>query len=124
MAVTHSTAARNAIANAAVDLLDIGSGANGTLVFLTTSDVVVATLGLSDPAFGAADAGAATAGAITSDTNAVGGITTKFELRNKNDVAVIFGSVGTSGQDINLSSVSVGAGDTVAITNLTYTAAP
>ena len=124
MAVTHSSAARSAAANAVVDLLDIGSGANGLLVFKTAGAAEVATLGLAAPAFGAASSGVAGAGAIASDTNATGGTTTKFELQNKDGTAVILGSVGTSGQDINLSSVVIGGGDTVAVTSLTYTAAP
>lgn len=123
MAVTHSTAARNAMADAVVDRLDLGSGtAAGRLVFQTSGGTAVATLTLSNPAFGAASGGVATASAITSDTNAAGGTTTKFELRDRDANAVILGSVGTSGQDINLSSVVIGAGDTVSVTSLTYTA--
>jgi dTDP-4-amino-4,6-dideoxygalactose transaminase len=81
-------------------------------------------LPLSATAFGNAAAGVATANAISSDTNAAGGVVTKFELRDKSGVAVILGSVGTSGQDINLSSTTIGVGDTVTVSSLTYTAMP
>jgi len=125
MAITHGSATRDAVCNAVVDRLDLGSGTSaGRLVFLTAASAAVATLALSNPAFGNASAGVATANAITSDTNAAGGTTTKFELRDRDAAAVILGSVGTSGSDINLSSVIIGAGDTVSVSSLTYTAMP
>ena len=125
MAITHGTPTRTAIADAVVDRLDTGSGtASGRLVIQTSGSVAVATLTLSNPAFGNASAGVATANAITSDTNAAGGTAAKFELRDRDATAVILGSVGTSGADINLSSVNIGAGDTVTISSLTYTAMP
>jgi len=122
MAVTHEVAVRNAMADAAVDLLDVGAGANGTLEFHTAGDVEVATLALSATAFGAAAAGVATASAISDDTNATGGTTTKAVFKDQDGNAVINCSVGTSGEDINLSSNVISAGDTVRVTSLTYTA--
>jgi len=122
MAVTHSSAARSAAADAVVDLLDVGGA--GTLRFLTSGDAVVATLTFDSTAFGAASAGVATANAITSDTNAVGGTVAKWEARNNANAMVFAGAAGTSGSDINLSSLTVGASDTVSISSLTYTAAP
>ena len=125
MAITHGTATRNALADAAVDRLDLGSGTSaGRLIFQTAGSVTVATLPLSNPAFGSATGGTATANTITSDTNAAGGTTTKVELRDRDGTAVILGSVGTSGADINLSSNVITAGDTVTMTSLTYSAAP
>ena len=120
-AVTHPTAVRNSLANLVVDLLDAGAGA-GTLEIQTSADAEVATLTFSDPAFGAAASGTATASAITSDTNATGGTAAKFVAQDSNDTACFLGSVGTSGQDINLSSVAIGATDTVSISSLTYSA--
>jgi hypothetical protein len=125
MAITHPTAIRNAIADLVVDRLDLGSGTSaGRLVFLTVGAVAVATLPLSNPAFGASSNGTATANSITSDTNAAGGTTTNFELRDRDAAAVVAGSVGTSGSDINMSSTTIGAGDTVSVSSLTYTACP
>jgi len=120
-AVTHPTAVRTAIADLVVDRLDAGAGA-GVLIIQTAASATVATLTFSDPAFGAAASGTATASAITSDTNAVGGTASKFETRDSNAVAVFLGAVGTSGSDINLSSLAVGAADTVSISSLTYSA--
>ena len=121
MAVTHATTVRTAIADLGVDLIDAGAGA-GTREFLTSGDVEVATLTFSDPAFGAASSGTATASAITSDTSATGGTVAKFRTKDSNGNVVFLGAVSTSGSDINLSSLSVGVGDTVAISSLTYSA--
>lgn len=117
---TLSTAARNAACNAVVDLIDAGAGA-GVLVFRTSGDVEVATLTFSDPAFGNASTGVATASAITSDTSATGGTTTKATFEDSTAAIVLTATVGTSGSDINLSSTTIGAGDTVSVSSLTVT---
>ena len=120
-AVTHLAAVRDTLANTVVDLLDAGAGA-GTLVFQTSGAVEVATLTFSDPAFGNSSSAVATANAITDDTNATGGTTDRFITEDSNNLDVFLGSVGTSGQDINLSSVVIAASDTVSVSSLTYTA--
>ena len=121
MAITHSTTARNALCNTAVDLLDTGSGrATGALVFQTAASAEVATLLLSNPAFGAASNGSATAAAITEDSNATGGTTTKFELQDRDSNGHIFGSVEITGGDINLSAVIINPLDIVQVSNLSY----
>jgi acyl-coenzyme A thioesterase PaaI-like protein len=117
MAVTHPEATRNGIADFVVDQLN-----SGTLEIQTSGDVEVATCGFAATAFGAAAAGVATAGAITADADATGGTAAKAQLKNSGGTAIVNCSVGTSGEDINLSSVTIGAGDTVEITSLTYTA--
>jgi hypothetical protein len=123
MAVTHPTAVRTGIADFVVDQLDEGTPP-GHLVFQTSGAVTVATLTFSNTAFGAAAAGTATAAAITSDTNAVGGTIAKAELRNAANTAKILCSVTATGGggDIELNSVIVSAGQTVAMTSLTYSA--
>jgi len=122
MAVTITAAARNAACNAIVDLIDAGTtDANGDLEIMTSGDVEVALCAMSDPAFGAAAAGVATAGAISDDTNATGGTAALFQFRDKDNTEVLRGSVGTVGEDLNLSSVSIGAGDTVSISAFTVT---
>jgi len=122
MAVTLTTAARNAAANAIVDLIDVGStDANGDLVIMTSGDAEVATLAMTNPAFGAAATGVATAAAISDDTNATGGTAALFKFQDRDNTEVFRGSVGTSGEDLNLSSVVIGAGDTVSISSFTAT---
>ena len=115
-----TTAARNAMCDAFVDLIDAGSSA-GTLQFQTSADAEVATLTFSDPAFGNASSGTATASAITSDTNATGGTIAKARLFDSNSTEVVELTVGTSGAEINLSALAVTAGDTVAVSLLTFT---
>lgn len=122
MAVTITIAARNAACDAIVDLIDVGSAdANGDLVIMTSSDVEVATLALTNPAFGAAATGVATAAAISDDTNATGGTAAKFKFQDRDNTEVLQGAVATSGSDLNLTSVSIGAGDTVSVSSFTVT---
>lgn len=125
MAVTLSTAARDAACNAIVDLLDGGSGdANGDLAFATSGDTVVCECELSATAFGASSTGVATAATISQGTvagSANPSTIAKAFLRNKADAVIITCAVGTSGSDINLSSVSVNDDDTIDISSLTFT---
>lgn len=126
MAVTHSTAARNAATDAVTALI----GANGRLVFRLSGTVgspgtAVATLNLSATAFPAAVSGTATANAITSDTNAAGNASpvATATLQTNGGTVVIHCQVAASGQDINMTNgLTVAAGDTVSCSSLTYTA--
>lgn len=126
MAVTHSTAARNAATDAVTALI----GASGNLKFRLSGTVsspgtAVATLPLSATAFGASSTGTATANAITSDTNAAGNASAvaTATLETSGGTVVIHCAVGSSGSDINLSNgLTVAAGDTVSCSSLTYTA--
>ena len=121
MALTHATAVRNTLADAINTAVNAGAGA-GKLVIMTSADVEVATLTMSDPAFGAATSGSITANAIADDTNATGGTAALFKVTDSTGAEVYRGTVGTSGADLNLSSLSIAAGDTVSVTSLVYTA--
>ena len=121
MAITHVTAVRNTLAEAIATAVDAGAGA-GQVVIMTSGDVEVATLAMSDPAFGAAASGSITANAISDDTSATGGTAALFKVTDSAGTEVYRGTVGTSGADLNLSSLSIGAGDTVSISSLVYTA--
>lgn len=117
---TISTAARNAACDAITALLNAGGA--GKIVFKTSGGTAVATLPFSATSFGASSVGVATANTITSDTNAAGGTTDHAEFQNNAGTAVFTTvSVGTSGSEINLSSVAIGAGDTVSVSSLTIT---
>ena len=126
MAITHSTAARNAATDAITALI----GASGRLRFRLTGTVSapgtsVANLGLAATAFGASATGTATANAITSDTNAAGNATavSTFTLETSAGVVVIHGAVAASASDINMSNGRViAAADTVSCSSITYTA--
>ena len=126
MAVTHSTAARNAATDAVTALI----GASGKLVFrlsgtVGTPGTAVATLSLSATAFGASASGTATANAITADTNAAGNASpiATATLQTSGGTVVIHCAVAASGSDINMTNgLTVAAGDTVSCSSLTYTA--
>lgn len=126
MAVTHSTAARNAAGDAVVALI----GTSGRLRFRLSGTVgspgtSVANLALSATAFGAASSGTNTANAITSDTNAAGNASpvATATLETSGGTVVIHCAVAASGSDINLSNgLTVAAADTVSCSSLTYTA--
>lgn len=125
MAVTHPSAVRTALADLVVDLIDAGPAA-GTLELQTSGDAEVATLTFSDPAFGAASAGVATASAITADASATGGTVAKARAKSSTGTEVFACSVTATGGggDITLNSVVISAGQQVSITSLTYTAPP
>ena len=126
MAVTHSTAARNAATDAVTALI----GASGKLVFRLSGTVgspgtAVATLSLSATAFGASSSGTATANAITADTNATGNASpvATATLQTSGGTVVIHCAVAASSSDINMTNgLTIGAGDTVSCSSLTYTA--
>lgn len=116
MAITLETNARNAAANAVGALLN-----GGTLEFQTSGGVEVATLTFDATAFGAAASGVITANAITEDADVTGGTITQFVAKTSAAAAVFGGTVGTSGADINLTSTTLAAGETLSITSFTYT---
>lgn len=126
MAVTLQTSARNAACNGVVDLVDAGAGA-GHLEFKTSggtstrSNGQVADLTFGDPAFGDASTGVATANTITADSSADGGTTTQAYFYDSDDNPVLACSVGTSGEDINLSNNVIAATDSVSVSSLTVT---
>lgn len=119
MAVILTTLARNAMCNALVDLIDVSGP--GNIKFETSGDVEVATLPFANPAFGNAATGVATANAITSDTTATGGTVAQASIYDGAAAKILEAVVLTSGGDINLSSLSIGANDTISMSALTVT---
>jgi hypothetical protein len=126
-----STAARNGACDAIVDLIDGGSGA-GTIEIRTgaaptnpgdaDSGTLLATLTFSDPAFGAASSGTATASAITQDSNVdASGTAAHFRIKDSNGTVIMQGSVGTSGADINFTTTTFVMSGTCSISSLTVT---
>lgn len=128
MAATHPVAMRNTLCDTAVDAID--PGGPGKLVFRLSGTAAapgtaVATLTFSAVAFGAAASGTATAAAITSDTNATGNATAvaNATLQTLAGTVIVHVAVAASGSDINMTGgLTVGAGDTVSCSSLTYSA--
>ena len=127
MAVTHPTAVRDAVCNLVVDLLDAESPTVGNIILQTSGSVEVATLPLTDGAFGDSASGVATANAITSDTSATGGTIAKFVFQDGagSPLPVFYGAIALSASDMNSpGGLILGEGDTVGITAFTYEAMP
>lgn len=127
-----ATGSRQAMCDALVDRIDAGAGA-GTIQVrsgtrpTTANDAatgtLLATLTFSDPAFGAANtSGVATASAITQDSSAdATGTASWARVLDSNAATVMDITVGTSGAELNLDSVSIVAGGTVSVTSFTVT---
>jgi len=133
MALEHTTAVRDALANEVVDTIDVGGA--GSLIIVTDYnglDTEVATLPFGNPAFDAAGSaggnadGVATANTITDDSSATGNASAVdgFIIKNGATTEVVRGTVSDTGGagDIKLSSTTIAALDTVSISLLTYTA--
>jgi hypothetical protein len=138
MATTLSIANTEAISccDDVVDSIDTGAGTAQLVIYDGTppalvdtalsGNTVLAELALSNPAFGAAADAApgatATANAISDDTSAnATGTATFFRLLDRNGTPRVQGSVGTSGEALNLNTTSIVAGATVSVTSLTVT---
>lgn len=93
--ITHSTAARNAAADAVVDLIDGGTGTQ-KLRLKTSGAATLVDLVLSATAFGnggATVAGRADAAAITTGTATGTGTAALFDFLNKSGTVVFSGTV-------------------------------
>lgn len=127
-----STAARNTLADALDNLINTGAG-TATLTIYSGSqpanpntalsgNTALATFNLANPAFGTAASGAiALSGVPLSDAADATGTATFFRIVDRGGAAVVDGTVGTSGADLNLTTTSISTGVTVEITSLTIT---
>jgi len=85
---------------------------------------LLAELTMGTPFAAAASGGVLTANAITQDSSAnATGTATFFRLATSGGTAVVQGTVGTSGADLNLNTTSIVSGGPVAVTALTITEA-
>ena len=128
MALQKSIVARNAELDALAPLANNGfiriyTGGIPATPETAVSGTLLAELRFNATAFGAAAAGVITANAITSDASAdnTGTAGTYRALKSDGTTALWDGTVSTSGADLNLNSVGISAGVTVAITALTVT---
>ncbi len=128
MSVTHPDAFRTTVA----DLVTSTLSTTGKLKFRLSGTAgspgtAAATLSLSNPAGAGASAGVLTFSAITSDTNATGNAShvATATLETGAGTVVVHCAVAASASDINLTGgLTIGAGDTVSCSSLTYTAMP
>lgn len=130
MALSYSTTLRNAQLDAvttavgASGKLRIYSGTRPANVAAAITGTLLAELTLNATFAPAASSGVLTLNAITSDTSAdATGTATHFRIFQSNGTtAVVDGDVSTSGADLNLNSVSITIGGSVAVTSFTITA--
>lgn len=132
MAISISSALATSIADVVTAAVDGGSGA-GTLKVYTGSKpatvatgvtgTLLATFTLEDPSAAAASAGVATWDFSPTITAVVAATGTAgyFRVATSAGTAVLDGTVGTSGADLNFSSVSWTSGGTVELTSGTTT---
>lgn len=114
----------NALRQALADYVDteVNTGAGtANIKFETSADAALATCNLSNPAFGAATA----AGTISldttpavEDTSASAGTVAQASLYDRDGTKLLEMTVGTTGTEIDISSTTIGAGDTVTLTSL------
>lgn len=129
-----STAARNAACDAIVDLVDGGAsagyiqvrtGAAPTNPGDANSGTLLATCPMSDPAFGAASGGVATADPITPDSSADNsGDAGHFRVFDSNNVCILQGNAGEAADspvNMEFNEKSIVAGGQVSITSFTVT---
>ena len=131
MAIKYSSTARdNRLTQLNTDIgassyLRIYSGTRPANVAASITGTLLAELRGNAAGFGAVSTQVLTAAAITSDSSAdATGTATHFrQLKSDGTTAVIDGDTGTSGSDLNLSSVSIVATGTVAVSSYALTAA-
>jgi hypothetical protein len=131
MSLRLSTTVRNNACNAIVDTIDQGSAA-GTLKIYTgaqpasvadnPSGTLLGTCTFSDPAFGNASTGVATASAITSDTNADNSGTAGHGcIFDSDNNPLMDMTCGLGSGDINFDNNVIVAGGVIAISSMTIT---
>jgi hypothetical protein len=130
---THSAALRNAQADAVTARVDAGAAAGRLRIYTgskpatpetAASGTLLADIALNDPAFGSAASGVATLDVTPEPTDASANATgtagyARFTDSDGN--GALDCSVGTSGAEVNLNTLSVVSGVAVTVTSCTYT---
>ena len=119
MAISMATTLRNN----RLDQITSFAGANAKLELFTAGATLVVTCTCNATFAPAASAGVLTLNAITAGTAVATGTVTNATLYKSDGTTVVLSglTVGTSASNINLSSVSISTGDSVAISSATIT---
>ncbi len=123
MALTLETVMRDAIANALGGAIDFGvTETAGKLVIETTGDAEISLHRFDDPFDAGSSVGTITmTGAPKDDTSATAGTAAQFSIYDRNNLKLLEGVVNVTGAELDLSSLSVGGGDTVSLTAFSIT---
>ena len=124
MTLIFETVLRDDIANELDNEINAGvTETGGKLAIETSADAEISLHRFDNPAFGAAATGVITMAAPPKDdTSANAGTAAQFSIYDRGNIKILEGVVAVTGQDLDLSSLSVGAGDTVSLTSFTITA--
>lgn len=132
MAVGFATTIRNNMLTQILNAIDAGAGAGTIKIYTGTrpatggalsGNTLLGTLTFSDPCAASPSGGVLTFNAITQDAAAdATGTATWARIEDSAGTFVYDASVGTSGADINLSSVSITAGGPISVTSASITA--
>jgi len=124
MALVMEMPTRTALADAIAASVDAGTAQTGGKLVIEESDDSEVSLHRFDAA---AFGGGAASGVLTlasvplDDTSAAGGTAAQYSVYDRDDTKLWEGVVSVSGDDLDLSSLSVGVGDTVSLTAFTVT---
>lgn len=132
MAVGFATTIRNNMLTQILNAIDAGAGAGTIKIYTGTrpatggalsGNTLLGTLTFSDPCAASPSGGVLTFNAIIQDAAAdATGTATWARIEDSAGTFVYDASVGTSGADINLSSVSITAGGPISVTSASITA--
>lgn len=127
MAITHSTTARDALADQVDSLVNGGTtDAQGDFVVQESAGPTdLIEFNLQDPAFGAAATGTITlAGTPISTTASATGTADQFEVRDKDNAMVYTGTVTATGGggDVEIDNTSVESGQSAELSSHSYSA--
>lgn len=129
MAIAYVSGLRSTRMDAINTAVNAGAGAGLLRIYDGTrpatggaATTLLAELTFSDPAFGAAASGVLTASAITQDASAnATGTASWFRVVDSVATVVMDGNCGTSGSDLNLTTLSIVATQPVSVSSFVLT---
>lgn len=129
MAIAYPSTLRNTRMDAINTAVNAGAGAGLLRIYDGTrpatggaATTLLAELTFSDPAFAGAAAGVLTASAITQDASAnATGTASWFRVVDSVATVVMDGNCGTSGSDLNLTTLSIVATQPVSVSSFVLT---
>jgi hypothetical protein len=124
MAITLSTAARNAACDAIVDLVDDGEAEGTGALVIKDGSTVLVTIALGATAFGSASSGVATASGLPlSGTAVADGDADSYDVVDSDGTVIWSGvaSMSGGGGDLILNNTNIATDQTVTISSWTFT---
>ena len=126
--LSHDNSARNILADALVDLFDLGStNAAGSFKLYTTGGItLLSQILMANPSFGSAVSGVANGLTLPwSDLSAVGdGYAAEFTALDRDENLILTVEVGISGVEMTFPQPEIAVNDIVKLLSVSYTAPP